>query len=701
MSLGDLSVSLRLNTSDFQAGLNRAKGGLYKFYQESVRINQSIELGKNIYSGIATAVAEGVKAVEEGAKSLDVKEVFSNLATSMGKDANTMLAELKLASNGYLSEVKAMSLSTQSMMSGMDFGDVKVTMEYLQKYAKATGRDFDQLTQTIMTGLARGSTLMLDDAGIIIDAQSVINQKTQEYGRDLTEVEKKQVLVSAAIEQMKAKMGALNTEQTTAYDGIQRLKAGWEDFKAAMSRWALRAVAIGKIALAGWQAIGIELKALWYKLAFDVTHVFDYMKQGILMSLASLSNKMSVILFDMKAKAPELMQRMLSDMLSTTISMTNTLTQKAADTNGKIIEAQNKELKPLLDETDARLKAIAENNKLWWELATGTYNAGGSSGGSVDFDLSGTSGGGTDKEDDKAAKELESRLERIKDSIKDVKLDLKNLGQDDYTQEMNNINAQYESMLEGFEGNTAVKAQADAWKEIATALANARKEMADTQVGFNNFNRNLEAKAGMVKAVFDAMGDDLASGINDAITSGKLNVGDLLKGMEQAVRAMAITKAITLTIEGFYHQYLAGVYTAASLAAVNPALALLNKQSAMAEQVASAGAFAGAGFFGSLGASLAAGELAGMAHSGITEIPEEGTWLLDKGERVVDASTNKDLKAFLGNGGNSTNIVVNINGGDEQGVLKALPQLKQVIIDVVNGDISQNGTIRQTIKNYT
>lgn len=199
MSLGDLSVSLRLNTSDFQAGLNRAKGGLYKFYQESVRINQSIELGKNIYNGIATAVAEGVKAVEEGAKSLDVKEVFSNLATSMGRDANTMLAELKLASNGYLSEVKAMSLSTQSMMSGMDFGDVKVTMEYLQKYAKATGRDFDQLTQTIMTGLARGSTLMLDDAGIIIDAQSVINQKTQEYGRDLTEVEKKQALVSAAI----------------------------------------------------------------------------------------------------------------------------------------------------------------------------------------------------------------------------------------------------------------------------------------------------------------------------------------------------------------------------------------------------------------------------------------------------------------------------------------------------------------------
>ena len=39
-----------------------------------------------------------------------------------------------------------------------------------------------------------------------------------------------------------------------------------------------------------------------------------------------------------------------------------------------------------------------------------------------------------------------------------------------------------------------------------------------------------------------------------------------------------------------------------------------------------------------------------MAHDGITEVPREGTWLLDKGERVVDSRTNADLKQALGNG---------------------------------------------------
>ena len=43
----------------------------------------------------------------------------------------------------------------------------------------------------------------------------------------------------------------------------------------------------------------------------------------------------------------------------------------------------------------------------------------------------------------------------------------------------------------------------------------------------------------------------------------------------------------------------------------------------------------------------------GMAHDGIDNIPKEGTWLLDKGERVVDSRTNSDLKNYLAEGGGS------------------------------------------------
>ena len=57
---------------------------------------------------------------------------------------------------------------------------------------------------------------------------------------------------------------------------------------------------------------------------------------------------------------------------------------------------------------------------------------------------------------------------------------------------------------------------------------------------------------------------------------------------------------------------------------------------------------------------IAAQTISGMAHDGIDNIPKEGTWLLDKGERVVDSRTNGDLKDYLAKGGGSGgNVTIN------------------------------------------
>lgn len=44
---------------------------------------------------------------------------------------------------------------------------------------------------------------------------------------------------------------------------------------------------------------------------------------------------------------------------------------------------------------------------------------------------------------------------------------------------------------------------------------------------------------------------------------------------------------------------------------------------------------------------IAATTLVGMAHAGLDNVPQTGTWLLQQGERVVDGRTNRDLKQFL------------------------------------------------------
>ena len=83
----------------------------------------------------------------------------------------------------------------------------------------------------------------------------------------------------------------------------------------------------------------------------------------------------------------------------------------------------------------------------------------------------------------------------------------------------------------------------------------------------------------------------------------------------------------------------------------------------------SAAALAATEGMAALATAAASSSLAGMAHDGMDYIPREGTWLLDKGERVVDRRTNEDLKGFLSNpekGGNkSGGIIINvINNGE-------------------------------------
>ncbi|EAX5865022.1 hypothetical protein BEP99_25565 [Salmonella enterica] len=67
---------------------------------------------------------------------------------------------------------------------------------------------------------------------------------------------------------------------------------------------------------------------------------------------------------------------------------------------------------------------------------------------------------------------------------------------------------------------------------------------------------------------------------------------------------------------------------------------------------------------GLLTAAVQAVTMQGMAHDGIDSVPREGTWLLDRGERVVDRRTNADLKTYLAKkqeGARVNNVVVNSN----------------------------------------
>lgn len=97
---------------------------------------------------------------------------------------------------------------------------------------------------------------------------------------------------------------------------------------------------------------------------------------------------------------------------------------------------------------------------------------------------------------------------------------------------------------------------------------------------------------------------------------------------------------------------------------------------------------------GVLQAAISAVSPVGMAHDGIDNIPKEGTWLLDKGERVVDSRTNADLKGMIANqknGGGDVNISVQVtdSGVTTQSNQSDQKQLGQMIGNAVRTVIRQ------------
>lgn len=105
--------------------------------------------------------------------------------------------------------------------------------------------------------------------------------------------------------------------------------------------------------------------------------------------------------------------------------------------------------------------------------------------------------------------------------------------------------------------------------------------------------------------------------------------------------------------------------------------------------------------------TIASVSIDGMAHDGIDNIPKEGTWLLDKGERVVDSRTNSDLKNYLNEArSNSSGAKITVNNNTGAQVNARQNPDGSVDIDVIERQLAgrlgnPNSTLSKSLKQNT
>jgi len=228
-----------------------------------------------------------------------------------------------------------------------------------------------------------------------------------------------------------------------------------------------------------------------------------------------------------------------------------------------------------------------------------------------------------------------------------------------------------------------------------SVLGSARSELgsflSDVATGSKDAGDALmDMVGGFARSMVDALADMAAQWL--VYQAVQLMVG-------KTTQASAVPTLIANAQATSFQAQLAAFASTAAIPIVGPALA---PGAAIAAAMATAPLVAG----------VASSALVGMAHDGIDSVPREGTWLLQKGERVTTANTSAKLDKTLdevskgSKGGQpegtgqpvAVHQVFHVNGDVSPQTVAMIQQGMRQTMSAILQDVGRNGQIMQSIR---
>lgn len=262
----------------------------------------------------------------------------------------------------------------------------------------------------------------------------------------------------------------------------------------------------------------------------------------------------------------------------------------------------------------------------------------------------------------------------------------------DYQNEVDKLNKQfntgqisedlYQKETDILEENLAKRLvmQQDNYNQVDEAQSSFFLGASEAWANYADEAQNYSAQAAdAVTSVLGSATSSLASNIEDLITQQQ-SIGDFFKNVATDMADAIIGALVKMAAQWIVYQgvqLLVGSTTQASAAttlianaqatAFQASLAAFASTAAIpivGPILAPAAAASAAAFAAPLVAGVATASLAGMAHDGIDAVPQTGTWLLQKGERVTTAQTSakldktlNDIKSPTGMGNTTVNLI--------------------------------------------
>ena len=229
-------------------GLSSVKGQLDGLNVTAEKVSSRLKsLGRVGTVAFAALSAGSAKLINDAASSLQIEESYRRMTTQAGISSDNLLKQLKKTSAGTVSSTNLMLSANRAMALGVgeDMETVTTLMEIARLKGRALGLDTTQAFNDIVTGIGRGSPLILDNLGITIklgEAQEMYAEKLGKSAAELTDAEKKQAVLNAVMESGKKELAEAGVVQTTTAESLQAMKAQFADTADTIGRTLIPAV---------------------------------------------------------------------------------------------------------------------------------------------------------------------------------------------------------------------------------------------------------------------------------------------------------------------------------------------------------------------------------------------------------------------------------------------------------------------------
>lgn len=226
------------------AELGKVKSALGGVSGAGVEANKSAESLSKQFGGIVSSLAKVTAAVyavkkawdfsQEGAALVAIEETARSLASSMGSDFDHIISSIQKASLGTISYYDAVQSASNAMMLGLgaDADKLANLMQIAALRGRAMGLTTTQAFSDMVRGIGRLSPLILDNLGVVVDAENRYKIYASAIGKtatELTSAEKKQALLNGVLEEGNKLLADAGGLAVTYSTGIERASAKAKD----------------------------------------------------------------------------------------------------------------------------------------------------------------------------------------------------------------------------------------------------------------------------------------------------------------------------------------------------------------------------------------------------------------------------------------------------------------------------------------